>query len=81
MAVFLDEVVCGFGTPSACGIVGKIAGWKGLPDIKDRVHNPPGGVHAVIAVEQRRITYGAIVEEGFVARGGSVFAEIGVTEL
>ena len=81
VACFFEEMVRRLRTPGACGIIGKIAGGKGLPNIKDRVHNPPGGVHAVVAMEKSRITYRAIIEEGFVACCGSVFAEIGVTEL
>ena len=81
VACFLDKMVRGFRTPTTRGIVGEIASGQRLPDIKDRINNPPGCVHAVVAVEQSRITCGAIVEQGLVARRCGMLTEIRVTEL
>ena len=81
VAGFLDEAVRGFWSPCAGGVVREVARVQGLPDIQDGIHDAPGGVHAVVAVEECHVADHAIVEKRLVACGGGGFAEFLVAEI
>ena len=80
-SVALEEAVGGGGAPRACGVVGEIARRQRAPDIENGVHDTPGGVDAVFAMEEGHVPDHAIVKQRFVSGSGRLVAEFGVIEV
>src|SRR5215468_5666548 len=80
-AVALEQKIGLPRPPASCGVLWHGGGARGAPNVKDRIHQRPGGFDAVPAVEKSGVAAHAIVQQCGVRAARRLSKTLEVTEI